>query len=154
MKGIEELPGDRHRQAGEGGSLGIQLATVFHKVRTECHEKCVACKKLADAHPDWQSRDVAEFLHVDGSSITRMLSFTKCITAWKEAFKAGTVGMSDVYAASKLPESEQAAPLALKLSARPATIWSGQAGRNATGRPRPSRCRGSRSPCPTTLPWC
>ncbi len=115
LKGIEELP-VIVTDKPEKEILGIQLATVFHKLDLSAYEKCEACKKLADAHPDWQSRDVAEFLHVDGSSITRMLSFTKCITAWKEAFKAGTVGMRDVYAASKLPESELAALLALKLS--------------------------------------
>jgi hypothetical protein len=45
-----------------------------------------------------------------------MLSPSKCIGAWQDALKAGTVGLSHCYAASKLPESEQAELLALKLS--------------------------------------
>jgi hypothetical protein len=53
---------------------------------------------------------------MEASSITRYLSPSKCVAAWQEALKAGTVGVSDCYEASKLPEAEQPTLLALKLS--------------------------------------
>jgi ParB family transcriptional regulator, chromosome partitioning protein len=48
--------------------------------------------------------------------VTRLLSPSKCVPAWQEALKAGKVGISDCYAASKLEEKEQAELLALKLN--------------------------------------
>ena len=115
MKGIKELPvivTDRP----EREIRGIQLATVFHKADLNFHEKWMACAELMCANPNWQMKDLADYLHIDPSSVTRILSPSKCTAAWQEALKAGKVGISDCYAASKLPESEQAGLLALKLS--------------------------------------
>ena len=67
-------------------------------------------------NPGWLAKDLAEHLHIDPSMVTRLLSPTKCTVAWQDALKDGKVGISDVYAASKLPEAEQAGLLALKLS--------------------------------------
>src|ERR1019366_2670679 len=75
-----------------------------------------ACVELLALNPNWQLKDLAAHLQMEASSITRYLSPSKCITAWQEALKAGTVGVSDCYEASKLPEADQPAVLALKLS--------------------------------------
>jgi len=114
-KGIKELP-VIITDKPEAEIAGIRLATVFHKADLTGAEKWLACSEILVTHPDWQMKDLADFLHVDPSMLTRLLSPSKCIPAWQEALKAGKVGVSDCYAASKLPESEQTSLLALKLS--------------------------------------
>lgn len=114
-KGIKELP-VIITEKPETEIRGIQLATVFHKADLTAGEKWLACTEILAAHPEWQIKDLAEFLHLDPSMLTRLLSPSKCIPAWQEALKAGKVGISDCYAASKLPQSEQAGLLAMKLS--------------------------------------
>jgi hypothetical protein len=61
-------------------------------------------------------KDLAEFLHVDPSTVTRLVSPSRCSPEWQDALKDGRVGVSDCYAASKMPESEQVSLLGLKLS--------------------------------------
>lgn len=95
---------------------GIQLATVFHKADLTGYEKWLACAELMCMNPGWQLKELAEFLHVDPSSVTRLASPSRCTADWQQALKEGRVGVSDCYAASKLPEKEQAGLLALKLS--------------------------------------
>jgi ParB family chromosome partitioning protein len=114
-KGIKELP-VIVTDTPETEVPGIQLATVFHKSDLIAHEKWLACCGILRVHPGWQLKDLAEFLHLDASMLTRLLSPSRCIATWQDALKEGKVGISDCYAASKLPESEQAGLLALKLS--------------------------------------
>lgn len=114
-KGIQELPviiTDRPEEE----IAGIRLATVFHKADLTAFEKAGACGEILESHPDWQMKDLAAFLHLDPSSVTRWCSPSRCSPAWQQALKEGKVGISDCYAASKLPDSEQAGLLALKLS--------------------------------------
>ena len=73
------------------------------------------CADLICANPGWQQKDLAEHLHLDPSMVTRLHSPSRCSCEWQEALKAGKVGISDCYAASKLDASEQAGLLALKL---------------------------------------
>ena len=67
-------------------------------------------------NPTWQLKDLADALHMDPSSVTRILSPSKCIPEWQEALAAGTVGISCCYAASKLEPKAQLDLLALKFS--------------------------------------
>jgi ParB family chromosome partitioning protein len=113
-KGIKELPAIITDKP-ESEIPGIRLATVFHKADLTGAEKWLACSEILASHPGWQMKDLAEFLHLDPSMLTRLVSPSKCIPAWQEALKEGKVGISDCYAASKLPEPEQAGLLALKL---------------------------------------
>ncbi|MCE9565754.1 MAG: ParB/RepB/Spo0J family partition protein [Planctomycetes bacterium] len=94
----------------------IRLTSFFHREDLSAYEKYLACADLMAANPSWQMKDLAETLKLDASMVTRILSPSKCIEPWVMAFKAGQVGVSDVYAASKLPEADQAGLLALKLS--------------------------------------
>jgi len=89
---------------------------VFHKADLTGAEKWLACSEILVTHPDWQMKDLAEFLHLDPSMLTRLLSPSKCIAEWQEALKRGKVGISDCYAASKLEPEAQADLLSLKLS--------------------------------------
>ena len=93
----------------------IRLTSFFHREDLTPWEKYLACQQLLELN-GWQGKELAAHLHVDPSSVTRLLSPAKTIPAWRDALKAGKVGISDVYAASKLEESAQAGLLALKLS--------------------------------------
>lgn len=97
------------------------------------YEMWQSCVELMSMNPAWQMKDLAEHLHLDPSMVTRLLSPSKCIPAWQEALKEGKVGISDCYAASKIPE-DQAGMLALKLSGatRDQIEQAGRKGRTAT----------------------
>jgi ParB/RepB/Spo0J family partition protein len=114
-KGIKELP-VIITDKPEHEIKGIQLATVFHRADLTGHEKWLACAELMGMNPGWQLKDLAEFLHLGAPAITKLLSPGKCSVAWQQALAAGRVGISDCYAASSLPEADQAALLALKMS--------------------------------------
>jgi ParB family chromosome partitioning protein len=94
----------------------IQLTENVHRADLTGHEKWQACKELLELNQGWQGKDLAEHLHLDPSSVTRLLSPSKCSPAWQDSLRDGKVGISDCYAASKLQESEQGGLLALKLS--------------------------------------
>jgi ParB/RepB/Spo0J family partition protein len=131
-KGIKELP-VIVTDKPESEIPAIRLATVFHKVDLKPHEKAQACLDILASHPDWHLRDLAEFLHIDASSVTRWCSLSKVIPAWKEALAKGTVGISDVYAASKAAEEDQLSLLDLKLkgASRDAIEKAGRQKRNS-----------------------
>jgi ParB family chromosome partitioning protein len=116
-KGIKELPVRViDKPMSEKELRGIQLATVFHKVDLTAYEKYETCAELMCMNPGWMAKDCAEFLHLDPSMLTRLLSPCRCVPAVQEALKQGKIGISDCYAISKLSEPEQAGLLALKLS--------------------------------------
>lgn len=79
-------------------------------------EQWTGCYELMCMNPTWQMKDLAQTLNLDPSMVTRLLSPSKCIPAVQKALEEGTIGISDCYSISKLPEKEQAGLLALKLS--------------------------------------
>jgi ParB family transcriptional regulator, chromosome partitioning protein len=126
----------------------IRLTSFFHKADLNAYEKWLACAELMCGNPTWQMKDLADALKLDPSSATRYLSPSKCTPAWQEALKAGKVGISDCYAASKLPESEQSSLLTLKLSGATRDQLE-QVGRKARATtPSTSAVRLSRVRCP------
>jgi ParB family chromosome partitioning protein len=80
------------------------------------HEQWQGCRELLEINPGWKQKDLAAHLHLTESMIVRLLSPSKCSEPWQDALRDGAVGISDCYAASKLPSAEQGALLALKLS--------------------------------------
>jgi ParB family chromosome partitioning protein len=94
----------------------VRLTSFFHRQDLNAYEKWQACERLLELNPGWMAKDLAGHLQIDPSMVTRLLSPSKCIPDWQAAFKEGKVGISDVYAASKRPESEQAGLLSMKLS--------------------------------------
>jgi ParB family transcriptional regulator, chromosome partitioning protein len=98
------------------------------------YELWLACTEILSMNADWQSKDLAEHLHVDPSSITRLLSASKTVGPVQDAFKEGKLGVSDVYAISKLPPANQLGLLALKLSgaSRDALEEAGRKARSST----------------------
>lgn len=94
----------------------IQLAENIQRADLSGHEKWMACYELLTLNPAWTQKDLADHLNLDPSQVTRLLSPSKCIQAAQDALKAGRITISDTYAMSKRPESEQADMLAAKLS--------------------------------------
>jgi ParB/RepB/Spo0J family partition protein len=93
----------------------IQQIENLHRTDLSGYERWLAGSELMHMNPNWQMKDLAEHLKLDPSMVTRLLSPSRCIDEVHEALKAGKIGISDCYAISKLPESEQAALLAHKL---------------------------------------
>ena len=94
-----------------------QLTENMQREDLTGHEKWLACAELMCMNPAWQMKDLAESLHLDPSSCTRILSPSRCVPAVQEALAAGKLGLSDCYAISKAKSpAEQADLLALKLS--------------------------------------
>ena len=94
----------------------LQLTENMQREDLTGYEQWLGCAELMCMHPAWQMKDLAAALNKDPSSVTRILSPSKCIPAWQDALKDGKVGVSDCYAASKISENQQAELLALKLS--------------------------------------
>ena len=121
-----------------------QLTENMQREDLAGYEKWLACTEILAMNVDWQAKDLAEHLHLDPSSITRLLSASKTVGPVQDAFKEGKLGVSDVYAISKLPPADQLGLLALKLSG---------ASRDAleeAGRQSAQRCEAGREgePCP------
>jgi ParB family transcriptional regulator, chromosome partitioning protein len=94
----------------------IPLVENIHRADLTGYEKWMACYELLTLNPAWTQKDLADHLHLDPSQVTRLLSPSKCVPEAQDALKAGRITISDTYAMSKRPESEQAEMLALKLS--------------------------------------
>ena len=100
-------------------------------------ERWVACTEILALNLDWGSKELAEHLHLDPSSVTRILSASKCRGEIQDAFKEGKLSVTDVYAISKLPHDKQLGLLALKLSgaSRDALEEAGRKTRSASAKP-------------------
>jgi ParB family chromosome partitioning protein len=110
----------------------IRASENLKRKEYKAYQKWFLCADLMACNPTWQMKDLADALHLDPSMLTRLLSPSKCIPLWQDALKAEKVGISDCYAASKLPPDEQAGLLSLKLSgaSRDAIEQAGRKSRN------------------------
>jgi ParB family chromosome partitioning protein len=119
-KNIKELPVKViDKPLTEKDLRGIQLATFFHKVGLKGYEQYQSCAELMCMNPGWELKNLAEFLHIHPSMVTRLLSPTRCIPAVQEALKAGKIGnskfgISDCYELSQETPERQAELLRLK----------------------------------------
>lgn len=98
-------------------------------------EKVCAVERLRALCPKLMAKDLADRLHVDPSTITRLMSVSKVIPAAREALEAGAINISHVYAMSKASEQEQHALLRLALggASREAIEAEGRKRRNGKG---------------------
>ncbi len=53
------------------------------------YRKWRRCADLMCMNPDWDQKTLAENLHLDQSSVTRLLSPTRCSEAWQAALEEG-----------------------------------------------------------------
>ena len=116
----------------ESEFLLMRATENFQRADLTDNEKFLTCKELRDANPQWQLQDLAGHLHLSPGTITKLMSPSKCSVAWQDALAAGRVGIGDCYAASGLPEADQAGLLTLKLSgaSRDAIVHAGRKSRN------------------------
>ncbi len=121
-----------NQEVSESEFLLMRATENFQRAYLTDHEKYLTCKELRDANPQLPLQDLAGHLHLSPGTITKLLSPGNCSVAWQEALTAGRVGIGDCYAASGLPEAEQAALLTLKLSgaSRDAIVHAGRKSRN------------------------
>lgn len=93
-----------------------QLTENIHREDLTGFEKWKAAAELMRLNPGWTLKDLAEHLYLGAPAITKILSPSKCSTAWQEALATGKVTIGDCYAASGLPETQQAELLQMKLA--------------------------------------
>ena len=67
-------------------------------------------------NPDWDQKALADHLKLDASSVTRLLSPSKCIQEVQDALRDGRITISDCYAISKQKPEDQPGMLAFRLS--------------------------------------
>ena len=103
-------------EVSEFDFLLMRATENFQRSDLTPYERWLTCSELLQANPEMEQQDLARAMKLDPSTISKLLSPSKCSPAWRDALKAGQVGIGDCYAASRLPEAEQAALLALKLS--------------------------------------
>ena len=103
------------------------------------YELWLACTEILGMNVDWQSKDLAEHLHLDPSSITRLLSPSKCVGPVQDAFKEGKLGVSDVTrsASSRRPTSLACSPSSFPAPA--AMRWKRRAAKRGVVRSQPRR---------------
>ena len=94
----------------------IQLTENLQRADLTGYEKWIGCSELLSINEGWTQKDLAAHLHLSEAMIVRYISPSRCIQDWQDALREGKVGISDCYAASKMPEADQAGLLALKLS--------------------------------------
>lgn len=130
----------------------LQLAENIHRADLSGYEKWLACTEILCGNPGWTQRELAKHLHLSESMVVRLLSPSNTSAAWQEALKAGKCGLSDCYAAAKLPESEQASLLSMKLAgaSRDAIEQAGRKSRHS----KPDSVRVTRCKCPLSSGTC
>ena len=104
------------RQLSDSENKLWQLTENIQREDLTGYERWLACTEILTMNADWGGKELAEELHLDPSSITRLLSPSKCVGEVQDALKAGKIGISDCYAISKLKPADQLGLLALKFS--------------------------------------
>jgi ParB family transcriptional regulator, chromosome partitioning protein len=107
-------------------------------------DKVYIVERLRTLYPNWLAKHLAERLHVDPSTITKLMSVSKVIPAVREAFEAGAITLSHVYQFSKLDpqQQHQLLPNAVNGATRETIEQEGRKRRNGTAPPvRSSRIK-------------
>jgi ParB-like chromosome segregation protein Spo0J len=98
----------------EGDFRGIRLTENFLRSEMSLWEKVVEVEGFRKHYPKLMAKELAERLRIDAGYLTKLLAAAKCGPAWLDALKAGRVGISDCYHASRVSESERAEMLRMK----------------------------------------
>ncbi len=118
--GLKDIPAivlDEPRTEGEYAVLQL-VENTLHSGLSD-FDQWQGCAGILRTNPQWQLKDLATMLSLDPSSLTRIMSPSKCIPAAVEALREGKIGFSHTYTISKAgsPE-EQARLLALALEGK------------------------------------
>lgn len=109
-----------------------QLTENMQREDWSGYQKWMVCTEILTMNTNWGGKELAEHLHLDPSTITRLLSPSKCIGPVQDALKESKIGISDCYAISKAPAAEQPELLHMKLAgaSRDALESAGRKSRN------------------------
>ena len=114
--GVTEIPAVvMDKPVSEGEFLTMQMIENMARSDLSPADQWRGCVRLMEANPQWQLKDVARALSLDPSTVTKLLSPSKCIKGWQDLLINGLCGITDCYAASKMDEKGQAELLALKM---------------------------------------
>jgi ParB-like chromosome segregation protein Spo0J len=115
--------------------LAIQFQENMLRQDLSDFEKVCIVERLRALCPKLIAKDLAERLHVDPSTITRLMSASKVIPAAREAFEAGAITLSHVYELSKLGSQQQheLLPVAVNGGSREAISTEERRRRNGNG---------------------
>ncbi|HEY7327644.1 MAG TPA: ParB N-terminal domain-containing protein [Gemmataceae bacterium] len=94
----------------------IQLETALHRADLKPYEVYCGCKEWLRHHPAATAREMAAAIVRKEDYVSKVLSLDRCIQPVKDAAAEGKLGLSDWYAISRVPESDQAVLLAAKLN--------------------------------------
>jgi ParB family transcriptional regulator, chromosome partitioning protein len=81
--------------------LEVGLTTAIHRADLSGFDKFQACVKLLELHPGWEKQDLAGCVKLDPSTVTRLLSPSKCVPEVVEALRENRISISDAYEISK-----------------------------------------------------
>jgi ParB family chromosome partitioning protein len=93
-----------------------QFATAFHHADLTAGERYLACYEMLQLRPDWKDKDVADHLGIRPETVSKIMAASRTIPTVRQAMLEGKLGMTDVYAISKVSEAEQPALLEAKLN--------------------------------------
>jgi ParB/RepB/Spo0J family partition protein len=97
--------------------IEVGLMTAIHRADLSGFDKFQACMKLLELNPGWQNQELARCVKLDPSTVTRLLSPSKCVAEVVEALRENKIAISDAYEISKAVDREdQLRLLALKYS--------------------------------------
>ena len=86
--------------------LEVGLTTAIHRADLSGFDKFQACVKLLELNPGWQNQDLARCVKLDPSTVTRLLSPSKCVAEVVEALRENKIAISDAYEISKAIDRE------------------------------------------------
>jgi ParB family transcriptional regulator, chromosome partitioning protein len=104
-----------NQELDEKAVLEVGLTTAIHRADLSGFDKFQACVKLLELNPGWQNQDLARCVKLDPSTVTRLLSPSKCVAEVVEALRENRIAISDAYEISKAVDRDgQLQLLALK----------------------------------------
>ena len=94
------------QELDEKAVLEVGLTTAVHRADLSGFDKFQACVKLLELNPGWQNQDLARCVKLDPSTVTRLLSPSKCVAEVVEALRENKIAISDAYEISKAVDRE------------------------------------------------
>jgi ParB/RepB/Spo0J family partition protein len=110
----------------------IRLTENLQRADLTAPEKSLSMVGLLELNPAWTNKELAAYLHLDPSSVTRYLAYREGTAELKNAYLSGQIDLTRMYAIVKLPLVQQTEALALALSgaSRDAIEQAGRKSRN------------------------
>jgi ParB family chromosome partitioning protein len=78
-------------------------------------EQVDGVEELARLNPQWQNKEIAEYLHLDPSMVTRLRAVANCSVARMALAEGKLKGISDAYPVAIAPEEKKSSLLTMKL---------------------------------------